>query len=62
MPTMQVGQSPINEAFDCISGLQARNYTVSVREIECSGGIGLREFTHSDVIVDGLDNPEGIHN
>ena len=56
------GRDSIIEAFDCISGLQPGNYTVSGREIECSGGIGLREFNnmHSYIRVDGLDmDPEG---
>ena len=54
------GQNSIIEAFDCISGLQTGNYTVSVREIECSGGIGLRAFMHSSIRVDGLDGLDGL--
>ena len=49
------GQGSMVEAFDCISGLQTGNYTVQVREIECSGGIGLREFIHHQIQVQGLD-------
>ena len=57
------GQNSIIETYDCISGLQTGNYTVSVREIECSGGIGLRAFMHSSIRVDGLDkDPEGKSN
>ena len=43
------------EAFDCISGLQTGNNTVQIREIECSGGIGLREFIHHQIRVQGLN-------
>lgn len=53
--TRNEGQGSMIEAFDCISGLQTGNYTVRVREIECSGGIGLREFIHQHIRVQGLD-------
>ena len=42
------------EAFDCFSALPAGNYTVTVREIECTGGLGLREIIHHHVRVNGL--------
>ena len=45
-----------SEAFDCFSGLPAGNYTVTIREIECTGGIGVREFVHYHVNVTGVDN------
>ena len=58
--TRNEGQDSMIEAFDCISGLQTGNYMVQVREIECSGGIGLREFIHQHIRVQGLDRqPDG---
>ena len=58
--TRNEGQGSMIEAFDCISGLQSGNYTVRVREIECSGGVGLREFIYQHIRVQGLDKqPDG---
>ena len=45
------GQGSTIEAFDCISDLPTGNFTIRVREIECSGGIGLREFIHQHIRV-----------
>lgn len=51
------------EAFDCISDLPTGNFTIRVTEIECSGGIGLREFIHQHIRVQGLDRqPDGKTN
>ena len=44
-----------NETFDCFSDLPAGNFTVRIREIECTGGIGVREFIHYHVSVAGVD-------
>ena len=52
LPSAQEGASV--EAFNCFSALLAGNYTVNVREVECTGGIGPREIIHHDVRVDGL--------
>ena len=46
----------VNEAFDCFSELSAGNYTVKVREIECTGGVGLREFLHNHVMISTRSN------
>ncbi len=53
------GQDSTTEAFDCISNLQTGNFTVRVREIECSGGIGLKQFNHQHIRVQGF--LDGIH-
>ena len=45
----------VSEAFDCFSGQPAGNYTVTIREIECTGGISVREFVHYHVSVTGVD-------
>ena len=48
------------EAFDCISDLPTGNFTIQVREVECSGGIGLREFIRQHIRLQGLDRqPDG---
>ena len=53
------GSMPI-EAFDCISNLPSGNFTIQVREVECSGGIGLREFIRQHIRLQGLDRqPDG---
>ena len=53
------GSMPI-EAFDCISDLPTGNFTIQVREVECSGGIGLREFIRQHIRLQGLDRqPDG---
>ena len=49
------------EAFDCFSELLAGNYTISVREIECTGGIGPQQINHRHIRVGGLATGKGIH-
>ena len=44
-----------NETFDCFSDLSAGNFTIMIREIECTGGIGVKEFVHKQISVTGVD-------
>ena len=39
------------EAFDCFSRLYSGNYTVNMREIECTGGIGLNVFNRGQTSI-----------
>lgn len=47
-------EGSVIEAFDCFSGLSAGNYTIKVQEIECTGGLGLRQLIHNHVGVGGI--------